>query len=436
MAPRALRRALLGASTLAGTSALILLPALGAAAADYDVDDSGGAAYSTIQQAVDAGAGTGAGGDRILVAAGSYAGFTVNTVTTSLEIIGSGPATTTVTGPVTLNAETTISDFTIQGQATPTTDGVNGPAAITVNSGAAGSTITGNVIENADYAIYVQSVDSTSANPLTITDNTFREFYGDTSAGVFFSVSSDVVISGNTFQNSVAADAVGVNLICGSDNAVIDDNAFLNLANAVVVIANDGCGVNPTSGVTITNNDVDQYGGSAAFFFGPNNISDVTISGNTVKNTSNPNGAAVRFADIGSFAAAAGAGLAGITIDGNTFTDAVFGVRVQGGAVEVAPGSIVVTDNVFCRNTTADIQNDNADPLTLSGNIFTCSLPTLPGGTGGTGGGSASGQLDTLAVTGAEPSPAAVVVALLLVVAGAGFVVRSRLVTNGRHVAR
>lgn len=435
MAPRALRRALFGASALTLTSALVLLPALGAAAIDYDVDDSGGATYTDIQSAVNAATLAGVtAGDRVVVAAGAYAGFTVNV--TGLEIVGSGPADTVVTGTVVLNGATEISGFTLQGQAAPaTTTAPYAPSAIQMYAGSGGSFIHDNVIQNAYQGIYMQGADATSADPTVIEGNEFLGIHADQGSGVWIRESDNVEVTDNLFENTVADDsAVGVNVQCHADAVLVAGNEFVNLGNAVVAISAGDC--EAISNLTIRNNQMSQFAGSGAIYFGGNNIVDVSIEGNTVTASNHVSGALVKVSGLSFFKSThvGAVGIQGVYLGGNHFSGAPYGILIESDTDLASP--VTLDDNTWCdisietyAASVADLDDRGTDTLEEEC-LSTLPLPD------GSGGGSSSGQLDTLAVTGGQPSAFGFALAGLLLLAGVGFVVRSRLLSNGRHTAR
>lgn len=394
MAPRLLRRALLGASAALGTAALVLLPAL-AAGADIHVDDDD-PANDSIAAAIAAAS----AGETIYVAEGNYLGnFTVDKVVT---IQGAAAATTIITGTVTVTAPATLTDLTIQGRATPaTTTAPYAPTAVRIDAGGAGAQITDNILQNGYHGVYLESVDASSAAPTVISGNAILDIHADQGSSIWISNSSHVVVSDNLIKNTVAdSESVGVNLQCNATDVTIDGNTFVNLGNAVASVTIGSCA--PISDVVISDNSVDGFSASSAFFFVGNNVLDVTVSGNTVKNTGNPNGAAVKFS--GFLKASPGTALDGILIQGNTFSAVPYGVLIEPGA-ELADGtSISVIGNRIYDTSKAAISNQQATSIVTTGNVFTA--PPAPSAGGGTPASSTSsavqGELPTLSVT---PTP-------------------------------
>jgi hypothetical protein len=426
MAPRLLlRRALVGTSAVVATSALVLVPALGASAIDYDVDDSGGATYTAIQAAVDAAAAAGVTtGDRIVVAAGAYSGFTVNV--DGLSVVGAGAADTVVTGTVVLTGTTDISGFTIQGQATPAVPpGPYGPSAVQMFAGSEGSNIHDNVLQNGYHGVYIENVDATSLQPTTIADNRILDIHADQGTGVWISNSEHVNVTGNHFENAVTdGNAVGVNIQCSGNAIDVVDNEFQNLGNAIVAISNGDCGV--IQHVVIRGNEISKFAGSGAIYFGGNNIVDVTIDDNVAQFASHADGALVKFSEYFASTRPDAVGVQGIVLSENKFGNAPNGLLVNAGVDIASP--IAVHDNVWCeisRETyaldPAELDSNGTD--TYSDDCLT--TLALPAG-GAAGGGSSGGQLDTLAVTGSEPSVAALAVATLMAAAGVALVLRGR----------
>src|SRR4051812_38830267 len=264
------RRALAALAATALVSAGLVLGTAGAAnAATLSVP----ATYPTITAALAAAN----PGDTIQVAAGTYTEDL--TLTEDVVLTGAG-ASSIIQGRVTLQAPATVSNFTLQ--STDTTDPYNSADPLWLTAGSAGALIFNNTIRNGLHGIYADSVLGSEAATTVIDSNTFSETgYGNTAA-VWIAGSSYFVVSNNQFSMALPNndDAVAVNLVSGSHHVKIVDNNMANFGNAIVIISTLP-GIGATTNVEITGNLItgSQY---SALYFGGNNITDVTISGNEI----------------------------------------------------------------------------------------------------------------------------------------------------------
>ncbi|MBX3088194.1 MAG: right-handed parallel beta-helix repeat-containing protein [Cryobacterium sp.] len=331
------------ATTALVASALILGTALPASAATISVPVD----YATIQDAVNAAA----SGDTVNVAAGTYAENVTVPAGKSLTITGAGAGVSTITGRVTLSAPTTVSGFTVQGQAAATPPYAQDPFWVT--STGAGSIIENNTIQNGQRGVYISGVVGSASVHTIVRNNTILETgFGNTGA-VWIASSTYVDVTGNTFTNTTGG-GVGINLVGGSSNISITGNSFTNFGNALVLIANSsGFPSTPQShdidfsSNTITNNS------STALYIGGNNIKDVTIKSNTITTIVSGSAAAILFtAGYGGNPTAwlepSNRPLEGFVIEDNDFDDMAYGLIAGDGVQLDSDTAVQIIRNRFC----------------------------------------------------------------------------------------
>ena len=274
----------------------------------------GAGGFATIQEAVDAAA----GGEVILVAAGSYAGAVIN------------------------------KSVTIQG-AKAGEAGYDALSTAGVARDATGETI----------------ITSTFVVPANVTQTTIDGFRFENIQAI--NVNPSVAAQSVTFVNNVIVD--GGNqffALTGADGAVVVSRNFIDSATGNGLQVNgDGAPADGTA--TITENLFNGTGTGAAAV-NANSVADFTFSGNVVLNT-NSHGIQV-------------AGPMGdVVIDGNTFDNTVLGGAPDRGAISVSgpqnfTGALTITDNTVTNSPFGIAYRGGPDadstarPATISGNDF------------------------------------------------------------------
>lgn len=341
---------------------MILGTATSASAATLSVPGT----YSTISAAVAAAA----SGDVITVAAGTYVEDVTVPAGKSLTITGVGPATTTITGRLTLNAPTTVSGFTLQGQAgAPYTQD---PIWITATG--AGSIVESNTIQNGYRGVYISGVVGTASVHTIIRNNAIKEAgFGNTGA-VWIASSTFVDVINNHFANTTI-DGVGVNMVAGSSNIVITGNSFTNFGNVIVLIANSiGFPATPQAhDILISDNTIAGTTGTA-FYIGGNNMIDVTITGNTFTGVPATATAILITPGYGEvptqWLEPGNRPLERWIIKGNSIDGAGYGVRVLAGAQLDKDTTVQIIQNKFCTVAIAAIQNTDITSVLAIDNDF------------------------------------------------------------------
>ncbi len=159
-------------------------------AADINVDDSGGADYTSIQAAINAANAS----DTINVASGTYNENIV--VNKSLTIIGAGNANTKIIG-VNNNENTveiTSNDVYITGFRIDNTNGRTNQFHCVILNSVSSCTVTNCIIENGENGLYLISSDSNTISSNTIQINNQK--------GIRLSNCDGNTINGNTIQNN------------------------------------------------------------------------------------------------------------------------------------------------------------------------------------------------------------------------------------------
>jgi hypothetical protein len=316
-------------------------------------------------------------GDVIQLGAGTY---TENVdVTEPVTIEGAGAASTTIVGTMTLDAVATVTGVTLEAQTTvpSSTTAPWAPTTLWINPAGAGSSIHDNILRNGYQDVYAQGVVASAAHPTIVTNNTIQDFHADQGTGVWIAQSDYFTVSHNTITDGTPIDdnAVGVNLVCGSSHVAIDSNTVSNVGNATVDIANGSCGT--SSNVSITNNNVGPTSGSA-LYFGGNNETDVTISGNTFHSIGGSSGAVV-LSGLVNWIASPGANISGFVVESNSVTGAPNGLYLGNGVLLDSNSSVVSKNNKWCSSGSA-IANLTAGGFTVqSSGDDNCGNPVTPG---------------------------------------------------------
>ena len=172
------------------------------------VDDSGGADYTTIQDAINAANES----DTIYVYSGTYSENIV--VNKSLTLSGGGSGSTTINGEGDHALKVTSDNVTISGFKIQNTGGSH--ACIFLSS-VINCMIKNNIVKNGGNGIYL-----VSSNSNTIKDNTAIE---DNNIGIYLSNSDNNIVKNNDIKNN---NAYGVWLYASSDNNVIYLNHLLD----------------------------------------------------------------------------------------------------------------------------------------------------------------------------------------------------------------
>ena len=359
----------LSSAAAIATGGLVLGTATAASAATIAVPGD----YATIQLAVNAAT----PGDTINVAAGSYTENVNIPAAKNLTLTGAGSATTTVTGRLTLGAATTVSGFTLQGQSAA-------PYAqdpIWITSTGAGSIVENNVIQNGLRGVYIDHAVGTSASHTIVRNNTISEAgFGNTGA-VWIASSDYVDVLNNVFANTTAG-GVGVNLVGGSSNVLIDHNSFDNFGNVMVLIANSSGFPSTPQGhdVTFSNNTITNSTGTP-LYIGGNNLKDVSILNNSITDTAGASTAAIFITpgyspSYDQWLESSNRPLEGFVIEGNLVDNAAYGVNVRSGSQLATSDAVQIIENRFCTVNVAAINNTNTTSLLAIDNDF-CGSTTI-----------------------------------------------------------
>ena len=360
-------------------------------------------------------------GDIIQLGAGTY---TENVdVTTAVTIEGAGAGSTTIVGTMTLDAVATVTGLTLEGQDTEPSSSTPpwAPTTIWIDPAGAGSNIHDNVLKNGYQDVYAQGVVGSAAHPTLVTNNIIQDFHADHGSGVWVAQSDYFTVSHNTIVDGAPIDdnATGVNLVCGSSHVTIDSNTISNIGNAVVDIANGSCGT--SNDVAITNNSVGPTSGSA-LYFGGNNETDVTISGNAFTSIGGSSGAVV-LSGLIDWIASPGVNISGFLVEGNEVTGAPNGLYLGNGVLLDGNTSVVSENNRWCSSGSAianltaggfSVQSsgdDDCGSAVTPGVAIQPSASTPTGGRTKTAAQSAAGAVlqspaptsDSLAITGTTP---------------------------------
>ena len=358
-------------AALATASVLGLAAPAAAASSTITVGPSAGDDYSTIQDAVDAAS----AGDTISVDPGLYTESV--DITVPLTLVGSGAATTTVLGTMALNAPVDLSGFTLEGQATVPDESPSNPTTLQIWAGGAGSDVHDNVLANGYQDVYAQGVVGSSANTTVIQNNTIRDFHADQGTGVWIANSSYFEVKGNVIVDGTPIDdnATGINLVCGASNIDIASNTISNVGNAIVDIANGAC--DSSSQVSIEGNTVSGTSGSA-LYFGANNLTGISIAGNTIRHVGGSGGAIV-VSGNSMWLASSGIPVSGFVVSGNATSDAPNGLVVGDGVALAGNSSVASEGNTYC-STGDSIENLTTGGFTVSSaNDDFCSTSAGPG---------------------------------------------------------
>jgi len=206
------------------------------------VDDSGGADYTTIQDAINAA--NASGGDTIKVYSGAYNENLL--IDKSLTLIGEGSGTKSIIGAnsnrntIVINSgNVIISGFTISNSI-----GASNHYHCLLLDSISECTITNNIIEDAEYGVWLLN-----SNSNTIDGNTIKDCF---QMGIRLSSSNSNTIKNNNIENN------GNGIYLSGSNS---NNIFQNTINA-----NNGRGIWLTSsGNTLYKNDFSGNGGDNAF---------------------------------------------------------------------------------------------------------------------------------------------------------------------------
>jgi len=210
------------ALVLAFSLAAVIVPASPAQAATLCVNPSGtGGCYSSIQAAIDAA--NPAGGDTIVVAAGTYNENVIVSVA-NLTLRGANEGKSAGANPETRGSESIIiggitiqfNDVVIDGFRIDST----GSSGIYINGGTSGHTISNNVVYGPGIGVNARGIEfSSSTSNIVVSDNEFTNWM----SGIYVGPSSnnDLEVTGNDFHDNL----VGI----GSDglnNVSIQNNDF------------------------------------------------------------------------------------------------------------------------------------------------------------------------------------------------------------------